>query len=204
MFHDRASWRMKMRCAGLALALAYLSLVYLDGPAARAESAMRMPSINIPTRTPTIAPTIAPPVTHIDPGIAGRAVTGLGRTTPNLKTYQGCSYAYRDSNGACSDQPISSADGGSGGASGKGKGKNNGPRRNNLQVAQDVRAIANEILAVIDGSQADELARRHGLTRLASQNFPLVGATIGLFRINDGRTVDAVSRELGRDGVRSV
>ncbi len=67
-----------------------------------------------------------------------------------------------------------------------------------------MRATANEILAVIDGSQADELARRHRLTRLASQNFPLVGATIGLFRITDGRTVDVVSRELERDGVRSV
>jgi hypothetical protein len=208
MFHDRASWRMKMRRAGLALALAYLSLVYLDGPAVRAQSAMRMPSINVPTRTPTIAPTIAPPVTHIDPGIAGRAVTGLGRTTPNLKTYQGCSYAYRDSNGACSDQPISSADGGSsGGASGKGKSKSDGPRRNNLQVAQGVRV--NEILAELDGSlsdaQADEQARRHGLARIASQNFPLVGATIGVFRITDRRSVEIVSRELSRDtSFRSV
>jgi hypothetical protein len=206
MFDDRASWRMKIRRAGLALTAAYLLVAYLDGPAVRAQSAMRLPSINIPTRTPTIAPAIAPPVTHIDPSIAGRAVTGLGRTTPNLKTYQGCSYAYRDSNGACSDQPISSADGG-GGASGKGK--NNGPRRNNLQVAQGVRAIANDILAEIDGSlsdaQADELARRHGLARLASQNFPLVGGTIGLFRITDRRTVGVVSRELARDAsVRSV
>src|ERR1700737_1516524 len=167
---------------------------------------MRTPTLNVGARIPTITPTVAPPpvvvTPHIDPSLAGRALTGLGRTTPNLKTYRGCNYAYRDSNGACSDQPISSADGGSGG--GSGKGKSNGPRPNNLQVAQGVRATANEILAVIDRSQADELARRHRLTRLASQNFPLVGATIGLFRIPDGRTVDVVGRELDRDGVRSV
>ncbi len=49
------------------------------------------------------------------------------------------------------------------------------------------------------------MARRHGLTRLESQNFPLVGATIGLFRIDNRRTVEAASRELGADaGVRSV
>ncbi len=144
---------------------------------------------------------------HVDPSIAGRAVTGLGRTTPNLKTYQSCSYAYRNSDGTCSDQTISSADGGSGGASGKGKGKSDGQRRNNLQVAQGVRV--NEILAQLDGSlsdaQADEMARRYGLARLATQNFPLVGATIGLFRITDRRSVEIVSRELARDAsVRSV
>src|SRR6202048_124752 len=208
MFHDRASWRTKIWRAGLALTVAYLSITYLDGQAVWAQSIMRTPNLNVGARIPTITPTVAPPpvvvTPHIDPSIAGRALTGLGRTTPNLKTYRGCNYAYRDSNGACSDQPISSADGGSGGASGKGKGKSNGPRPHNLQGAQGVRATADEILAVIDRSQADELARRHRLTRLASQNFPLVGATIGLFRITDGRTVDVVGRELERDGVRSV
>ena len=60
--------------------------------------------------------------------------------------------------------------------------------------------VANEIVAEIDGAlsdaQADELARRHGLARLQSQNFPLIGATIGLFRITDRRSVETVSREL--------
>jgi hypothetical protein len=215
MIHERASRRMKMRRAALALTAAYLSLAYLDGSAVWAQSIMRSPNINVGARIPTITPTVTPRITptitptltpRIDPSIAGRAVTGLGRTTPNLKTYPACSYAYRDSNGECSDQPVSSADGGSGGASGKGKSKNNGPRRNNvLQTALGARTIANEIVAEIDGSQADELARRHGLVRLASQNFPLVDATIGLFRITDRRTVDVVSRELANDtSVRSV
>ena len=57
-------------------------------------------------------------------------------------------------------------------------------------------------------AQADELARRHGLERLASQNFPLLGgSTIGLFRIIDKRPPDMVRREFAADaagGVKSV
>ena len=103
---------------------------------------------------------------------------------------------------------MSSADGGgSGGASGK-KG-NDSQRRKGAQTALNLRTIANEIVAEIDGSltsaQADELARRHGLVRLGLQNFPLLGATIGLFRITDRRSVETVSRELAADAsVRSV
>jgi hypothetical protein len=63
-------------------------------------------------------------------------------------------------------------------------------------------------VAELDGAltdvQADELARRHGLVRIESQNFPLIGATIGLFRITGNRPADVVSRELVADGVRSV
>jgi hypothetical protein len=207
-----------MRLAALAATAACLTLAYLDGPAVRAQSIMRTPNLNVgphisstdigPRITPHIAPAITPhidPVVtpHIDPSIAGRAVTGLGRTTPNLRTYQACSYANRDSDGGCTGQPITSANG-SGNGGGSGKGKNNGPRRDQLQVAAlGARAIANEIVAEIDGSQVDELARRHRLVRLTSQNFPLLGGTIGLFRITDRRTVDTVSRELAADGVRA-
>jgi subtilisin family serine protease len=64
-------------------------------------------------------------------------------------------------------------------------------------------------VAEIDGSlsdaQADALARRHGLARLESQNFELVGATIGLFRVTDRRSIETVSRELATEAtVRSV
>ena len=47
-----------------------------------------------------------------------------------------------------------------------------------------------EIDSALSAAQADELARRHGLERIASQNFPLIGATIGLFRIIDHRPVE--------------
>jgi subtilisin family serine protease len=166
---------------------------------------MRSPNLNIESRIPSINPTVAP---RIDPNIAGRAVTGIGRTTPNLRTYPACSYAYRNSDGECRDHPVSSADGGgTGGASGKNK--NSVPRRNAAQTGLNLRTIAGEIVAEIDGSlsdaQADELARRHGLARLESQNFPLVDSTIGLFRVTNRRTVEVVSRELATEAsVRSV
>ena len=62
-----------------------------------------------------------------------------------------------------------------------------------------------EIDGALSDAQADELARRHGLVRLQSQNFPLIGSTIGLFRIADRRAAETVSRELAADAnVRSV
>ena len=64
-------------------------------------------------------------------------------------------------------------------------------------------------MAEIDGAltdaQVDELARRHGLVRIKSQNFPLIGATIGLFRITDNRPADVVRREFATGaGFREV
>ncbi len=88
----------------------------------------------------------------------------------------------------------------------KGKG---GSDKGGSQAAVNLRIVPNELVAEIDGAlsaaEADELARRHGLERIASQNFPLIGGTIGLFRIVDRRPVDTVRRELAADGsVRSV
>jgi hypothetical protein len=206
MVHDRANWRVKTRRAALALTVAALPFAYLGGSAVQAQSAMRSPNLNIQSRIPTINPTVVP---RIDPNIAGRAVT------PNLRTYPACGYAYRNSDGECSNKPVSSADGGgtggSGGASGKNKDKtkNSGPRRIVAQSALNLGTIAGEIVAEIDSSlsvtQTDQLARRHGLARLQSQNFALIGATIGLFRITDRRSVQTVSRELATEAsIRSV
>jgi len=202
MVHDGASWRSRARHAMLALTVAAMPLAYFDGAAVEAQSIMRSPNLNIGARVPSMA-TVTP---RINPNLAGTAVTGIGRTTPNLRIMPACSYAYRDSDGGCSSQPVAST-GGGGAASGKNRG--NGPRRNVAQAALDPRSVVNEIVAEIDGSlsdaQADELARRHGLARLQSQNFPLIGATIGLFRIAGGRTMEAASRELATDAsVHSV
>ncbi len=209
MVHDCASWRMKARRAALAVAVAALPFAYFGGSAVHAQSIMRSPNLNIQSRIPTINPTVTP---RIDPNIAGTAITGIGRTTPNLRTSPACSYAYRGSNGECTDQPVSSADGaGSGGTGGSSaKNKNSGPRRNTAQTAVlNLRTVAGQIVAEIDGSlsdvQADELARRHRLARIGSQNFPLIGGTIGLFRITDRRTIEVASREFAAEaGVRSV
>jgi hypothetical protein len=230
MVRDPANWLTKTRRAVLALSVAALAFGYLDGATVHAQSIMRSPNLNIGARIPSINPTVAP---RINPDIAGRVASGAGgrpprvnitsvtrsrigvtstlpyaRYSPNL--YPACSYAYRDSDGECRDQPVTSADGGGAGAGGaSGKGKNNGPRRNTALTALNLRRIANELVAEIDGSlsdaQADELARRHRLERIGSQNFPLIGGTIGLFRIVDRRTVETASRELATEAsVRSV
>ena len=219
MAHDCADWRTKARRAVLVLAGAALSFGYFGGAVVQAQSIMRSPNLNIGSRIPSIGPTVAP---RIAPNIAGRAVSNVGRSPPRLNArmtlrpvlpylryspylYPTCDFT--DRNGECADQPLLAADGGGHAASANSR--NNGPRRNAAPAALDPRSIAGQLVAEIDGSlsdvQADELARRHGLARLESRNFPLVGATIGLFRITDRRTVDAVSRELGAEAsVRSV
>jgi Subtilase family len=198
MFHDGANWRMKARRAALLLIAAVLPIAALGGSAVQAQNMMRSPNLNISSRIPSIN------TVRIDPNIAGR-------TTPNLRTSPACSYAYRDSDGECQDRPVVSTGGGGSGGNGgsSGKGKNNGPGRNAVQSVLNLPAVTGHIVAEIDGSlsavQADELARRHGLVRLESQKFPLLNATIGLFRIADGRSMQVVSRELAADaGFRLV
>jgi Subtilase family len=196
---------MKTRRAAVAVAVAALPFAFFGGSAVHAQSIMRSPNLNIQSRIPTINPTVTP---RIDPNIAGTAITVIGRTTPNLRTSPACSYAYRGSDGECGDKPVSSADG-AGGAGGSAKNKNSSSRRNTAQTALNLRTVAGQIVAEIDGSlsdvQADELARRHRLARIGSQNFPLIGGTIGLFRITDRRTIEVVSREFATEAsVRSV
>jgi subtilisin family serine protease len=112
--------------------------------------------------------------------------------------------------GAEGECPATSADSGKSGSgknlARKGKG---GSDKGRSQAAFNLRTVPNELVAEIDGAlstaEADELARRHGLERITSQDFPLIGGTIGLFRIVDRRPVDTVRRELAADGsVRSV
>jgi subtilisin family serine protease len=222
----RINRRMKNRCVAVALAVAALPLVYLDTPAAFAQNMMRTPNLNINPRIPTINPTVAP---RIDPNVAGRAnvvnnANSVGRgpaaggtTTmriqrnpnstmpyvhysPNL--YPVCEFTYRDSDGECISKPASSGDGGGSGKSAK-KGKGNNPSSNSSQAGIKLNSFANQLVAEIDGAltdaQVDELARRHGLVRVESQNFPLVGATIGLFRITDNRPADIVGPEFATE-----
>jgi subtilisin family serine protease len=222
---------MKTRRAALILSATLLPLMAFAASAVHAQSIMRTPNLNVGARTPTINPTVAP---RINPTIAARPVVradtvartppsrimsstlrvrpGAGvpstlpyaRFSPNL--YPACEYAFRGPDGECFDRPVMSAGGGNGTSTKKGNG---GSRNNNAQAAVNLRAVQNELVAEIDSAlstaEADELARRHGLERIASQSFPLLGSTIGLFRIVDRRPVDMVRREFAADGrVRSV
>nr|WP_235983947.1 S8 family serine peptidase [Bradyrhizobium australiense] len=194
---------------------------------------MRTPSLNVGSRVPTLNPTVTPrinptiaarPVMRADtvarppPSRIGtmsstlRVRSGAGvqstlpyaRLSPNL--YPACQSAFRGPDGECFDRPVMSTGGGNGVSAKKGKG---GSGKSNAQAAINLRAVKNELVAEIDGAlstaEADELARRHGLERIASQSFPLLGGTIGLFRIVDNRPADTVRRALAADGsVRSV
>ncbi len=69
--------------------------------------------------------------------------------------------------------------------------------------------IPNEVVIEVDGrptdAEADDLARRHRLTRVESQSFDITGTTMFRWRIPDSRSVASVVQELQADGnVRSV
>src|ERR1700677_888165 len=206
MVDDGANWRIIATRAVLALIAGAWLFASFDGTPAQAQSIMR----NVAPRLPRINPSFAG---RGNPTITGSAV-GVGRTatirsvprigvrstlpyarySPNI--YPPCSDGYRD--GGCWDQSVSSA--GGGGSAASAKNGNNVPRRDVAQAALNLRTVANQLVAEIDGalsdSQADELARRHGLERLQSQNFALIGSTIGLFRIIDRRAAETVGRGL--------
>ena len=182
---------------------------------AHAQAIMRTPTISVPSRTPTISPSIAARAVSVDHGphvvttarISARMATNpvlpYARYSPNL--YPACTAAYRDADGECLAQANGSGEG-SGKSARKSAAKGRG---NNTPVAINLRSFANEFVAEIDNAlsltEADELARRHGLTRVSSENFPLIGATVGLFRIADGRPYETVRREFAADGsVRSL
>ncbi|WP_244425456.1 S8 family serine peptidase [Bradyrhizobium sp. STM 3843] len=180
------------------------------GGSAHAQAMLRSPSINIQSRVPSINPNIGErtPTPHLTGTMAVRPVLPNVRYSPNLSST--CSAANRDADGACIDKSASTADGGKGG--GKGKISKSAQRRRDNAApagAADLNTFPGEIVAEIDGAlsaqQADDLARRHRLRRLDSSEFPLIGATIGLFRITDRRSVEAASRDLAADAsVRGV
>jgi len=221
MNSNNASRRSRVLCAIL-VALPFA----LSAPAAHAQGFMRSPSINFGTRLPTIAPSGVPAGPHIsDHGInVVRTPTPPVVRTPNLTArmavvptlphahyspnlYPACAAAERAADGECLDGADVSDDVRSGANARKGRAS--GGRRNPTQTAGNLRTIAGELVAEIDGAlteaQADALARRHGLARVSSRNFPLLDATIGLFRITDRRPLDTARRELANDAsVRSV
>ena len=177
--------------------------------AGRANIAVGRPNLAVTTvaRTPPPRVGVTTSVMRTPPGTIARVgVLSLPYARYSHNLYPACEYAYRGADGECFDRPVISTDGGGGVAAKKGSG---GSRSNAAQAAINLRSVRNELVAEIDSAlsdaQADELARRHGLERLASQNFPFIGSTVGLFRIIDRRPADTVKREFAADGsVKSV
>lgn len=211
MFAEGIKGRMRAGCAAIVLVAA--SLAWLDMSQASAQAIMRAPNLNIQPRIPTINPTVVTP--RVDANIATRpnmarvnpnSTMPHARYSPNLSP--ACEAANRDASGECQGKPAASGDGGStGGKSAKSKGKGRGP--NSPSIATASLSFPNELVAEIDGSMSQEqvraLAQRHGMALIESQNLPLIGATIGLFRITNGRPLDAARRAFAADGsVRAV
>jgi Subtilase family len=193
MIRVGAVLRLKIPSAMVSLLAALSLFVGWGASAASAQSIMRSPNLNISSRVPNIDRAIP----RIDPNLSGRAITGLNGN--NIRIQPPCTAADRDS-GNCSGQAAAGTN--------ARKGTNKAGNAS-LRASPGSRAVANEIVAEIDGAlsdaQVDALARRHGLRRIGSQSFELIGAAIGLFRITGGRKVEAASREFAGDGsVRSV
>src|ERR1043166_7083552 len=220
MIADRIKRRMKAGCAAIALIAAAAPLLWLDMSCAHAQMMVR-PNLDIAPRTPNINPNFAP---RIDPNIAGRAstITSVDRVTPHVtptttsiprlrlnpnstmpharfspNLYPVCDAAHRDVDGECQGTPVASGDGGSG-KSAKGKGKGKGPSSNS-PVTTISLSFPNQLVAELDATlseaQIKDIARRGGMELVEFQNFALIGATIGLFRITDGRPLDVKRRE---------
>ncbi|MGY3697085.1 subtilisin family serine protease [Bradyrhizobium sp. USDA 3240] len=146
------------------------------------------------------APLHGPATSWTDEGPRSSRPPSLARDPPRFPA--DCDDGTR----RCSGRPVAANGGGKGAARKGGAGSGGGIRG---QDVAGTRTVPNELLAEIDGAltetQTDALARRHGLRRIASQNIPLLGATIGLFRTAGNRSVDAVARDLASDSsVRSV
>src|SRR5579863_6926765 len=168
-----AIWRQVLRPATICLLAALPLLAGWGARPALAQSIMRSPNLNISSRMPS---SDHGPTLHINPNFAGRGITGLGN---DIRIHPSCTAAERDS-GVCSDQAT--------GSQGR---QSKGGRGNALDASLASRAIPNEIVAEIDAAltdaQADALARRHGLRRIESRKFELIGATLGLFRIVEAK-----------------
>jgi len=199
------------RCMQIVSVCGVAALAVLYTASAIAQNVIRGPALHIDGAARVAGP---PPVIvrpHVDPGIVGRL--SPNPQMPNLHVSPNRHPLCTDT-GRCDDTSVSSANGstaGGNGSSGKGKNatKGGGPRRDAVLAAANLPTITNDIIAEIDGAltneQADALARRHGLRRIESQNFPLLGATFGLFRITDGRSFERASRDFGSDSsVRAV
>ena len=186
MEHHRSRDRATRRLPGTRAFRFLTAVALLTGvtiPEARAQSYMaRGPSVG----TVSVGPRAVGPGLNMGPGMNPNV-----RYSPNLNTDVG-SYAdgpeRTGSYGAYSDQ--------SGGSSRR-------VRRNTATPPADTHYISREVVIEVDGTptdaEADVIARRHRLTRVQSQSFPLIGSTMYRWRIPDDRSVSAVVRELVAD-----
>ncbi len=135
----------------------------------------------------------------------GVTVSGISyvRYAPN--PYPVCARGDGAMSGECNGRPFVADLGGNGPPSQE---QNSGPRRNSGQTAATRNYLPGEIVAetrAMPDADLAALARRHQIERIASQDFPLTGSTVSLFRIVGRRPVEQVQAELRADAaVRSA
>jgi hypothetical protein len=98
-----------------------------------------------------------------------------------------------------------------GGTGGRGpnssSGANNGgnPGRGGVPAQTDQGFMPNEIITAFVPNATpqaiDQMARRYDLTRIESQNFPLIGSSLYRWRIGGNGTVSNVIRALGKENI---
>jgi subtilisin family serine protease len=191
----------------------------------------RMPRVTptfnpTPTPTPTPTPATATPPTTPSTSVGATPKYNVEPRTPkssggapesdfSMGSNPNCS-SYRNFEGfggrPCTQRSrravVKSTGGGGDSRPPKNAAKKAAPKATARAVAVN-DFVPGEIIIEVDGSvteaQAIALAQRHRLTRVESQNFPLIGATMFLWRIPDRRSIDTVRRRLLADGsVRSV
>src|SRR5580692_662464 len=205
MPHDGADWRMILR--RVAWVVGGVAVIAASAASAQSIMRSPTINMGARINPVTVNPvTVNPNVGANSAGIAAHATTSVGRVNPVVRTpppnltgrlavrpqfpymhtspnlYPACGGAARDSDGECADLfAASNANGGGSGRQGR-KVLSGRIRGNQVQTVIDVTTVPNELVAEIDGAlseaQADEMARRHGLRRVQSQNFALIGATI--------------------------
>lgn len=189
---SRSVWSKTLRGA-LAGSVALLIAV----PPASAQYINRGPSVgNIgPRITPNIsvAPTIRPTISTVTPVLPGvryspnvSHVEDDGDGPPRVRRQK--VKLPRDPNGQ-----------GAGGAAGKA----------GAPAAGRNTYVPKELILEITGNptdaQIEALARKHRLTRVESQDFPLIGSRMFRWRISDGRSVETVTRQvIAGGGVKSA
>ncbi len=180
----------KTRLVRSARSIAVLALVFnLAAPQAFAQySGMSMrtgPSMNVGPRI-NINPTIRPNIGY----------DGYDRVRPGPRPRPHIVHEYDDGPPVdyYDDPPLRS----------RKKQPNKNAGKKSAPAAADNTYVAKEVLIEVAGTptdaEADQIARRHRLTRVQSQSFALTNSTFFRWRITDGRSVDTVVRELNAGG----
>lgn len=197
--------------SGLGLGLGYGLMLGATGASSRAPSIERAPFIEAPDRAigrdgdvngrrprPQPRKTVSRERKPRKP-VTGVTASGISyiRYAPN--TFPVCARGNGAMSGDCNGRPFVADLGGNGPPP---QDQNSGPRRNAGRTAVTRNYLPGEIVAETDtmpDAQLAALTRRHRLQLITSQNFPLTGTTVSLFRITGRRPVEDVQRELRAD-----